>query len=137
MKRAWAIFFSYFLKNKVLKNFTLILLRGIQWTPTLIFLGVGHRETKSNRWVERSPKIRNLRRCYSLQKFSKHEKRTITYRLGSDRSHPPTPLPHPSVSRGFNQMCDAWRVNKMRELLLKNHYKKNRFSEVIAETTGL
>ena len=63
-------FLTILLKNKVLTNLTLILLRGVQ---NLIFLEVGHGKIKTNRCVERSPKMRNLHRCHCLQKFSKHE----------------------------------------------------------------
>ena len=80
-----ATFFNYFLRSKVLTNPTLIQLRGVWWTPSLIFLEVGHGKTKPNRWVGRPPEIRNLHRCHSLQKFSKHQKTTKTYRLESNR----------------------------------------------------
>ena len=45
----------------------------------------GYGKTKSNRLVERSPKIRNLQMCHCMQKFSKYEKTTKTYGLGSNR----------------------------------------------------
>ena len=46
---------------------------------------MGHGKTKPNRWVERPPEKRNLHRCHCLQKLSKHQKTTKTYRLGSNR----------------------------------------------------
>ena len=49
-------------------------------TPTLVFSEMGHGKTKSNRWVERSPKMRNLSRYHCLQKFTKYEKTTKTHR---------------------------------------------------------
>ena len=55
--------FNYILKNKVLKNPTFILLRGLG-DPSLIFPEIGYGKTKPNRWVERFPKMRNLCRCY-------------------------------------------------------------------------
>ena len=54
----------------------------VRWTLTFIFSEVGRGRTKPNRWVERSPKMRNLHRCHCQQKFSKYEKTTKTYRLG-------------------------------------------------------
>ena len=77
-----------------------MLLRGVQWTPTLIFSEVGHGKTKLNRWSKRSPKMRNLHRCHCMQKFSKYEKTRKTYRLGSNGPPPAPPPPPPSVSRG-------------------------------------
>ena len=65
-------FFNYFLKNKLLKNPTLIL-----WgTQILILSEVRHEKTKPSRWVERSPKMRYSHRCHCLQKFIKYEKKT-------------------------------------------------------------
>ena len=95
IKSFWATFFNYFSKNNVLKNPTLIQLRGEG--PTLIFSEVGHRKIKANRWGERSPKMRNLHRCHSLQKFSKYIKTTETCRLGSNG------LPPVSVAKGLNK----------------------------------
>ena len=62
-------FLNYFLKNKVLKNLTLIPQRSegggvgwgwVWWSPTLIFSEVWRRKTKPNRCVESSSKMRNL-----------------------------------------------------------------------------
>ena len=54
--------------------------------PSPHFLELGQRKTKRKRWVERSPKMKNLHRCHCLQKISKYEKATKTYRLGSNRT---------------------------------------------------
>ena len=54
------------------------ILNGVQWTPTFISSEVGLEKIKANKWVERSPKMKNLHRCYCLQKFSKYEKTTKT-----------------------------------------------------------
>ena len=40
------------------------------WTRAVIFSEVGLGKAKPNRWLERSPKMRNLHRCHCLQKFS-------------------------------------------------------------------
>ena len=69
-KKCQTTFLNYFLRNKILKNPTLILLRWVQWTPTLIFSEVGNRKTKPNRQLEKSPKMWNLHTCHCLQKFS-------------------------------------------------------------------
>ena len=90
IKSAWATLLTIFLKKKNLKNTILILLKG----SPLILPEVMHGKTKPNRWVESSPKMGNLHRCQSLQKFSKYEKTTETYWLRS--SPPSTPI---SVSR--------------------------------------
>ena len=47
---------------------------GSGGSPTLIFSDVGHGKTKPNRWVESTPKMRNLHKCQCQQKFSKYEK---------------------------------------------------------------
>ena len=46
---------------------------------------MGHGKSKPNRYVERSPKMRNFHRCHCLPKFIKYEKTPKTCRLGSDR----------------------------------------------------
>ena len=51
---------------------------GVQQTPNLIFLEVGHGKTKPGIWVDRSLKMRNLHRCHCLQKVSKYGKTTKT-----------------------------------------------------------
>ena len=48
---------------------------GAGGSPTLIFSDVGHGKTKPNRWVENTPKMRNLHKCQCQQKFSKYEKK--------------------------------------------------------------
>ena len=65
--------------------------------PSPHFLELGQRKTKRKRWVERSPKMKNLHRCHCLQKISKYEKATKTYRLGSNG----TPL---SIQRVFEEV---------------------------------
>ena len=89
IKSARATFFNYFFKKQSFKKSHLNATEGVvQWTPTLIFSEVGHGKTKPNRWLERSPKMRNLHRCHCKQKFSKYEKTRKTYRLGSNGPPP-------------------------------------------------
>ena len=61
-------------------------MRGAQWNLAPIFSEARHGETKPNRWVERSPKRRNLHRCHYLQKFRKYEKTTKTMESGVQRN---------------------------------------------------
>ena len=74
-KKCLGTFFNYFFKKKSFKilhlNTTEV---WVQWTPTLIFLEVGHGKTKKpTRWLERSPKMRNSH-SHCLQKVGKYEK---------------------------------------------------------------
>ena len=86
-----------------------MLLRGFQWTPTLVLSEVGHGKTKPNRWLERSPKMRNLHRCHWMQKFSKYEKTRKTYRLGSNGP--------PSVSRGLKNWFDFFLLKVLNNIV--------------------
>ena len=65
--------------------------------PSPHFLELAQKKTKRKRWVERSPKMKNLHRCHCLQKISKYEKATKTYRLGSNG----TPL---NIQRVFEEV---------------------------------
>ena len=65
--------------------------------PSPHFLELAQKKTKRKRWVERCPKMKNLHRCHCLQKISKYEKATKTYRLGSNG----TPL---SIQRVFEEV---------------------------------
>ena len=58
----------------------------VKWNSTLIFSEVGHEKTKPNRWVERSPKMRNIHSCHCLQKFSKYEKNSPSVSMGLKQS---------------------------------------------------
>ena len=74
IKSAWGHFLTIFLR----KSFKILHLNTtevwVQWTPTLIFLEVGHGKTKKpTRWLERSPKMRNSH-SHCLQKVGKYEK---------------------------------------------------------------
>ena len=63
---------------------------------------------QTNRWVERSPKMRNLHRYHYLQKFSKYEKTTKTCQLGSKWHHPPLP------PQRFNKKLENINANNIR-----------------------
>ena len=91
---------EYFELSWLFPNFALL-------TQFLKFLKIGSKNTHifrvkdngktiPNKWLERSPKMRNLRRCYCLQKCSKYKKATETYRLGFNG---PLPFPLLSVQR--------------------------------------
>ena len=52
---------------------------GSGGSPTLIFSDVGHGKTKPNRWVENTPKMRNLHKCQfskNLANMKKKQKHT-------------------------------------------------------------
>ena len=66
--------FNYFLKKQSFKKSHQGGGRSLV-DPNPHFLGLGHGKTKPNRWVERSPKMRNLHRCHCKEKFSKYEKK--------------------------------------------------------------
>ena len=109
----WCVNTSIY-KNYLSNLFQLL----VRWTTPLCFSEVGHRKTKPNKRVEIFSKMRNLYRRHCLQKLSKYDKTTKTYRLVK-------------LTRGLSLLysyCDNEGTEIYRQ---KSHFWSNRASHSV------